>query len=337
MLSFSQIHPRNLAVFAWALLLVCGLSGLAQRAAKAKAMQTRAGDIHITDFDATRAYNHVKKMVEVGPHPAGSAAIKKVQEYIEKELKSYGLKVTEDNFEAVTPRSTVAMKNIIAELPGEKSEVILITGHYDTKLQPGFVGANDGGSSAATVLELARALAKTKPAYTLRFVFFDGEEAVVDWSAMNGQDNTYGSRHLAAKMQADGSLAHVKALLLVDMIGDKDLDIKREGESTRWLVDILWNTAQMVGYEKNFLRDEQYISDDHLPFKELGVPVVDLIDFNYGPDHAYWHTNQDTLDKISGESMKAVGDVIIRALPDIYKRLDNPLPPRVKNKAGENH
>ena len=337
MLSFPSIHHRKLAVLACALLLFCSLSSLAQTAAKAKATPTRAGDIHISDFDATRAYNHVKKMVDVGPHPAGSPAIKKVQEYIEKELKSYGLKITEDTFEAVTPRSTVAMKNIIAELPGEKPEVVLITGHYDTKLQPGFVGANDGGSSAATVLELARVLAKTRPAYTLWFVFFDGEEAVVDWSAMNGKDNTYGSRHLAEKMKADGSLAHTKALLLVDMIGDKDLDIKREGESTRWLVDILWNTAQTVGYEKNFLRDEQFISDDHLPFKEMGVPVVDLIDFNYGPDHAYWHTNQDTLDKISGASLKAVGDVIIRALPDIYKRLDNPPPPRVKNKSGENH
>jgi Zn-dependent M28 family amino/carboxypeptidase len=215
------------------------------------------------------------------------------------------------------------MKNIIGELGGEKSDVVLITGHYDTKLQPGFVGANDGGSSAAAVLETARVLSKSKPEYTLWFVLFDGEEAVVDWSAMGGMDNTYGSRHLVSRLGADQSLNRVKALVLYDMIGDKDLDIKREGESTPWMVDTIWKTARALGYQKYFLEAEQYISDDHLPFRDAGVPVVDLIDFNYGPRHSYWHTNLDTLDKISGESIKIVGDVIIRALPEIFRHLDN--------------
>jgi glutaminyl-peptide cyclotransferase len=177
---------------------------------------------------------------------------------------------------------------------------------------------------------MARVLSKTKPRYTLWFVQFDGEEAVVDWNAMNGKDNTYGSRHLVSKLKADGTLSRVKAMILVDMIGDKELDIKREGESTPWLVNVIWDTASKIGYEKNFINEEQYISDDHIPFKEAGVPVVDLIDFNYGPDHAYWHTNEDTLDKVSGESMKAVGDVLIRALPEIFKRLDSPQPARAK-------
>jgi glutaminyl-peptide cyclotransferase len=207
---------------------------------------------------------------------------------------------------------------------------VLITGHYDTKRQPGFVGANDGGSSAATVLEMARALAKTKPAYTLWFVLFDGEEAVVEWSAMNGMDNTYGSRHLVAKMRNDGTLGRARAMLLVDMIGDKNLDIKREGGSTRWLVDVIWDAAWKAGYAKNFLRDEQDISDDHLPFIEAGIPAVDLIDFDYGPQHAYWHTNEDTLDKVSGESMKAAGDALILALPEIFRRLNELPPPRLK-------
>jgi Zn-dependent M28 family amino/carboxypeptidase len=309
-------------------MLATGSLCLAQSASKTKAANGKPDKI--TDFDAVRAYNHVKNMVGYGPHPSGSEAIKKAQEYIEKEFKSYGLKVTEDNFESVTPRGNVPMKNIIGELPGEKPEIVLITGHYDTKRQSGFLGANDGGSSAACVLEMARVLSKTKPKYTLWFVQFDGEEAVVDWNAMNGKDNTYGSRHLVSKLKADGTLGRVKAMLLVDMIGDKELDIKREGESTPWLVNVIWDTAQKIGYEKNFIDEEQYISDDHLPFKEAGVPVVDLIDFNYGPDHAYWHTNEDTLDKISGESMKAVGDVLIRALPDIFKRLDKPQPAHAK-------
>jgi Zn-dependent M28 family amino/carboxypeptidase len=180
------------------------------------------------------------------------------------------------------------------------------------------------------VLEMARALSKSKPQYTLWFVLFDGEEAVVDWSAMNGMDNTYGSRHLVAKMRNDGSLSRARAMLLVDMIGDKNLDIKREGESTRWLVDVIWDAAWKAGYAKNFLRDDHDISDDHLPFLEAGIPAVDLIDFDYGPQHSYWHTNQDTLDKISGESMKAVGDALIGALPEIFNRLNGLPPPRLK-------
>jgi Zn-dependent M28 family amino/carboxypeptidase len=282
------------------------------------------------DFDGARAFNHVKKLTEIGPHPSGSEAIKRAQDYLEKEFKGYGLKVVEDRFEGQTPKGAVPMKNIIGELAGEKPEIVLITGHYDTKRQAGFVGANDGGSSAATVLEMARALAKTKPPYTLWFVLFDGEEAVVDWSAMNGLDNTYGSRHLVARMRGDGTLARARAMLLVDMIGDKNLDIKREGESTRWLSDVIWGAAWKAGYAKNFLRDEQFISDDHLPFLEAGIPAVDLIDFNYGPQHSYWHTNQDTLDKVSGESMKAVGDALLLALPEIFDRLTALPPPRLK-------
>jgi Zn-dependent M28 family amino/carboxypeptidase len=274
------------------------------------------------ECDAARAYGHVKRLVEMGPHPSGSESIRKAQQFLETELKSYGLKVSEDSFSGETPRGTVPMKNIIAELPGEKPDLVLITGHYDTKLQAGFVGANDGGSSAAAVLETARALSKSKPEYTLWFVLFDGEEAVVDWSAMGGRDNTYGSRHLANKLRAEGAISRVRALVLFDMIGDKDLDIKREGESTPWMVEAIWKTARAMGHQKNFQESEQFISDDHLPFRNAGVPVVDLIDFNYGPDHSYWHTNLDTLDKISGESIKIVGDVVIRALPEIFRHLN---------------
>lgn len=272
--------------------------------------------------DAGRAYEHVKRLVALGPHPSGSEAIKKAQILIESELRSYGLTVSEDDFNAETPRGSVPMKNIIGELRGAKPEIVLITGHYDTKLQDGFVGANDGGSSTAAVLETARVLSKSKPEYTLWFVLFDGEEAVVDWNAMRGRDNTYGSRHLASKLKADGTLGRVRALVLFDMIGDKDLDIQREAESTPWLVDAIWKTARTLGYQKHFLESEHFISDDHLPFRDVGVPVVDLIDFNYGPRHSYWHTNLDTLDNVSGESIKIVGDVVVRSLPEIFKHLN---------------
>jgi glutaminyl-peptide cyclotransferase len=273
--------------------------------------------------DAARAYEHVKKLVALGPHPSGSETIKKAQQYIIAELKSYGLKTIEDDFTATTPRGQVPMKNIIGELAGQKPDVVIIAGHYDTKREPkDFVGANDGGSSTASVLEMARALSKSKPEYTLWFVLFDGEEAVVEWSAMNGMDNTYGSRHMVSRLKADGSINRVKAMLLVDMIGDKDLNIKREAESTPWLVNLVWATAHSAGYQKNFLNTQHYIADDHIPFRDAGIPVIDLIDFDYGPGHSYWHTNQDTLDKISGESIKITSDVVLGSLPAIFKRLD---------------
>ena len=273
------------------------------------------------EFSAARAFEHARYMVSLGPRPSGSEAIRKTQDYIERELRGAGLQIDEDNFTAETPKGSVVMKNIIGSIAGAKQGIVILSGHYDTKLQPGFVGANDGASSAATVLELARSLAKSKPEYTLWFVFFDGEEAVVDWNAMGGLDNTYGSRHLANKLKSERVIQQVKAMILVDMIGDRDLSIKREGESTRWLINLIWDSARKAGYSKIFVQDEQYISDDHLPFRDAGVPVADLIDFDYGPQHSYWHTNEDTLDKVRGESMKAVGDVVIRSLPELFKRL----------------
>ncbi|HYP27385.1 MAG TPA: M28 family peptidase [Blastocatellia bacterium] len=277
-------------------------------------------------FDPRMAYKHAKSIVGLGPRTPGSEASRKAQEYIGAELRGYGLKVSDDRFEARTPRGAMPMTNIIGELPGEKTDVVIISGHYDTKIQPGFVGANDGGSSAATVLEIARGLSKFKPEYTLWFVFFDGEEAVVDWDANGGTDNTYGSRRMASRLVASGTMARVKAMILVDMIGDRSLDLRRDTESTPWLVELIWSAARRAGHGKHFLDEEGAYLDDHLPFKEAGVPVVDLIDFNFGPDNSYWHTNHDTLDKISGESMKVIGDVIIGALPDLFARLNRRAP-----------
>lgn len=274
-------------------------------------------------IDANRAYNDAKTMVDFGPRPAGSAAIKKTQQFIESELNSYGLKVTEDKFDGDTPHGKIPMMNIIAEVPGQKSDIVFITGHYDTAPLPGFVGANDGASSAASVLEIARVLAKTKPEYTLWFVFFDGEEAVIDWDANNGMDNTYGSRHLVEKMNQDGTIKRARAMVLVDMIGDKDLDIRRDSDSTRWMVDLVWDTAQRSGAGNYFLGNQLAMSDDHIPFVKAGIPSVDIIDFNFGPDNSYWHTKEDTMDKISGESIKIVSDVVIASLAPIYARLDS--------------
>ena len=308
-----------------ALFIVIFLTGAAACQEKGSAVSNPTPPKEITqklsDFDGQRALNHVKVLVEIGQRTSGSAGIKKAQNYIENELKSYGLSITEEPFEATTPRGKIPMKNIIGELTGQRSEIVIICSHYDTKVLPGFVGANDGGSSTGAVLEIARVLAGSKPEYTVWFAFFDGEEALVDWGAMGGLDNTYGSRHMAEKMQSNGTINRVKGVVLLDMIGDKSLDLKRDVESTRWMVDLFWETARNIGYGKYFLGNSTAIADDHLPFRKAGVPVIDIIDFDYGPDNSYWHTEQDTIDKLSTESLKVVGDTVISAMPELYRQL----------------
>lgn len=291
-----------------------------------------------TAFDADRAFANVKKQVDFGPRPAGSPALKKTREWLIGELKSYGLKVTTDAFVAKTPSPkmpTLQMENVIAELPGTTDDVIIVASHYDTKYfeKEKFVGANDAGSSTGALMEIARVLAAMKPEerqipQTIQFVFFDGEEAVVTWS---GDDNTYGSRHMVKKLKESGQDRKVKAMILLDMIGDKDLAIPKEAQSVPWLADIIHETGRALGYTKEFPLEEHDIADDHIPFLESGIPAVDLIDFTFGTDqksfgpggiyNAYWHTPQDTLDKISPQSLKAVGDTIIRALPKIAARV----------------
>ncbi|MCS7079823.1 MAG: M28 family peptidase [Chloracidobacterium sp.] len=289
-----------------------------------------------TPFDADRAFKHVEKQVSYGPRPAGSAALGKLRAWLVEELKSYGLKVTTQPFTATTPSKqfpTIRMENVIAELPGKSQDILLIASHYDTKYMEHetFVGANDAGSSTAVVLELARVLAAMSPeergfAHTVQFVFFDGEEAVVEWI---GDDNTYGSRHFVEQLQATGQTKRIKAMILLDMVGDADLAIPKEYQSSAWLANILHETAHELGYGAHFPKTTHAIADDHLPFLKAGIPAVDLIDFTYGkdevnfgpggPDNAYWHTARDTVDKLSPRSLKIVGDTVLRALPKIAK------------------
>ena len=282
-----------------------------------------------TDFNGERAFNHVKTQVEFGPRPAGSAALEKTREYLVKELKSYGLKVSLDEFTPTTPQGKVKMKNIIAELPGESPSFIALASHYDTKpyKEFAFVGANDGGSSTGALLEIARVMAadKTKRKFTYQFVFFDGEESFcTEWSeCLNGKDHTYGSSHMVERLRAAKQLEQIKALVLLDMIGDKDLTIPREQNSSSWLVEAIWSTAAESGYSKQFpSRPFSVGDDDYMRFLEAGVPAVDIIDFEYGPpDKTFWHTKDDTLDKVSARSLKIVGDVVLLSLPKIEAQI----------------
>jgi len=270
-------------------------------------------------FDATRAWDHLRAQVAIGPRVSGTPENRKTREFIMSTLSAVGIKAVEQPFEGRTPLGAVKMANIIATLPGERPERIILASHFDTKLfkEFRFVGASDAGSSTAALLELGRVLKDKPRPFTIELLFLDGEEAVVEWSAT---DSTYGSRHYVQDGQSKGTLSGIKALILLDMIADKDLNIRREQNSTRWLTDIIWSAARRAGHQRHFLDDITPIEDDHLPFLAAGVPAVDIIDLDYGA----WHTEADTLDAVSAQSLKIVGDVVLAALPDIEQRLLKP-------------
>ena len=264
--------------------------------------------------DGAAALRHVERLVAIGPRVAGSPGGERARAYITGELKKLGLKVEVRGFEADTPHGRLKLANIVAVVPGRRADAILLGGHYDTKYfkEFRFVGANDGGSSAALLIELARALAAAPRDYTYWLAWFDGEEARASWTAT---DSLYGSRRLAADLARERRLP--RAMVLVDMIGDRDLGILRDSYSTPWLTNILWATAARLGHGRHFLNTGMAVEDDHAPFLAAGVPSALLIDFDYPA----WHTANDTLDKVSAESLAVVGDVVLGALPAVEQHL----------------
>ncbi|HYL38229.1 MAG TPA: M28 family peptidase [Bryobacteraceae bacterium] len=265
------------------------------------------------DFSGAAALDFARKAVSFGPRPAGSAANQKLQGYIEAQLKPLRCQISSDAFTAQTPAGPVAMRNIIARFPGSSGRAIVITGHFDSKPIAGgvFLGANDGGSSTGFLLEFARVMNTMTTPDDVYLVWFDGEEAFGEWSATNG---TFGSRHLADRWAREGFLARVKALINVDMIGDKDLGIVQETLSSASLRRLVWRTAGDLGYGRYFLNSEMATEDDHLPFLKRGVNALDLIDFDYGPNNEYWHTEKDTMDKITAHSLEVVGNVLVAVI-----------------------
>jgi hypothetical protein len=275
-------------------------------------------------FDGVRAFEHVRHLVELGPRPPGSDAIRQAQAYIISQLKSYGCQVEEHDFHAPSPIGVLPMKNIIAKIPGTSPSIVLYATHYDTVRIPNFVGADDGGSGTATMLELARLLCTRKGKLNTWIVFFDGEEAQgqwtdnasIQWTATN---STYGSREMAAGMALSGDLKRLKAMILADMIGPANLKIKRDTNSTKWLVDLIWATAARLGYTNIFVDESTTVTgDDHLSFTRRGVPACDIIDFDV--QFTYWHTPQDTLEKVDPHSLAIVGNVFLETLPELEKK-----------------
>ena len=277
-------------------------------------------------FDGAQAFEHVRKLVEIGPRPPGSDGIHGAQTYIINQLKSFGCPVEEHDFHGSTPLGDIAMKNIVAKIPGTGSGIVLFTTHYDTVRIPNFVGADDGGSGTGMMLELARIFCarKTKSALNTWIVFFDGEEAQNEWTDKNSvqwtnTNSTFGSREMAASMALSGDLKHVKAMILADMIGPSDLKIKRDTGSTTWLTDLIWATAARLGYGNVFVNENTTVGgDDHFSFIRRGVPGCDIIDFDVQP--TYWHTPEDTLDKVDPRSLAIVGHVFIETLPALEKK-----------------
>lgn len=268
--------------------------------------------LHGADFSGQRALEDVRRAVGFGPRPAGSEASRRMQEWIVRELKAQGWEVAEDRFTARTPAGELPMTNLIAKKHGLTGRAVAITGHTDTKRFPfRFVGANDGGSSTAVLLELARCLKDAAFRNDIWLIFFDGEEAVRDWSE---SDSLYGSRHLADRMAADGSLSRLLALINVDMIGDRDLHILDEDASSRTLRHYLHEAAAKLGYSRHVETQPWAIEDDHVPFLRKGVNAIDLIDFDYGPGNAFWHKAEDTPDKLSAESLKITGSLVVEML-----------------------
>jgi glutaminyl-peptide cyclotransferase len=271
-------------------------------------------------FDGAKAYEQVTKFVSFGPHPSGSDANRKVQEYIRSQLQSFGCAADADDFVAPSPIGSLPMENIVAKIPGTGQGIILLMTHYDTKRVDGFVGAEDGGSSTGLMLEMARVLCgRPKQPNAVWIAFLDGEETQAQFN-WDDADSTYGSRELAARMAVSGDLKRVHALILADMIGQYDLHILRDSTAPEWLNDLIWHTADRLGYANIFVDRATAMSDDHVPFVHRGVPSIDLIDFDDYTREGYWHTTQDTLDKVSPRSLAIVGYVILESAAELQKR-----------------
>ncbi|MFZ0520014.1 MAG: M28 family peptidase [Candidatus Acidiferrales bacterium] len=271
-------------------------------------------------FDGAKAYEHVAKIVSFSPRPPASEGLHQTQDYIIAQLKSYGCEIDQDDFHASTPKGDVAMKNIVAKAPGTGKGIILLLTHVDSLSSvPNFVGAEDSASSTGLMIEMARQLCgKKDQPNSVWIAFLDGEEAFVDWN-QNG-DHTYGSRELAARMALSGDLKRVKAVLLADMIGQYGLHIDRQSDSPRWLTDLVWKTADRLGYSNIFVSQETTTDDDHDPFLQRAVPALDIIDLTDYINEGYWHTPQDTLDKVSPRSVAIVGHVILESVGELQKK-----------------
>jgi glutaminyl-peptide cyclotransferase len=280
-------------------------------------------------FNGAAAYHLTEQLLQTAPKRFnGSPGHLKAEEFIKQHFAAEAAKgnFETDTFTASTPAGYQTMHNFIVKYPGKKDGIIVLASHYETNYplrDINFYGANDGAATSALLIEIGNVLRNHPPeGYSIWLVFDDGEEAVKQWS---NSDSLYGTRHLAAKWSQDGTISKIKAFLVADMCADKDLNIDHDDNSTPWLLDMLKVAAKNTGHSAYIFKNETAINDDHLPFRQRGVPVLDIIDIDYGPHtdaapDGYHHTDQDTLDKISGHSLQISGDLFLEMIHLINQR-----------------
>jgi len=308
--------PRRRAQLAFLAVLTAAFAGSPCLAAPQSSLPTH--------FNGQRAYDYARQFVDCGPRWIGSTGHVCAENFLKKHFAHDDL--VEDTFSTNTPAGVMTMHNFIVKFPGSRPGLIVLASHYETNYplrNIDYVGANDGGSTTGLLIEMANYLRGRKlHGYSIWLVFFDGEEAIQSWS---NTDSLYGSRHLAAKWDRDGTLKRIKAFLLLDMIGDKSLNIDRDTNSTPWLLDLVDKAAKKEGDGSYFFAKPNTIEDDHLPFVQRGVPSADIIDIDYGPHtmlhpDGYHHTAQDTMDKISAHSLTVVGQTMLETIRRLNRR-----------------
>lgn len=274
-------------------------------------------------FDGRRALAHVEKLVNYGPRPSGSHAVIRSATYIAAQLQELGYETEEQVFMAQTPRGPMQFRNVIGttRLQRAQEPILIVASHYDTKnlTNTAFVGANDGGSSTGLLLELARVASGQA---NIWFVFFDGEEAQVEYGE---NDGLHGSKYFVEDLKGKELVPRVKALILLDMVGDAQLNVSLPSNSHPVLTQKLFDAARDTGYRDYFALYQRPILDDHVPFQQAGIPALDIIDFEYGSApglNDYWHTGADTLDKLSPRSLEIVGQTTLRLL-ELLKKTPN--------------
>ena len=266
------------------------------------------------EFSGEKALAHVQRLVDLGPHPVGSQGIEKARDYIEEQLRQSGWHITRQAFTDDTPRGKAHFVNLIARFSGDGKGVspsFLLASHYDTKLFDTiqFVGANDGGSSTGLLLELARVLGNhPNLARKIELVFFDGEEAFENFSDTDG---LYGSRYFAKQLQTGGA-KQFRGGMLFDMVGDRSLGITLPADSPAAMARDIFAAAEALKLRNYFSYLDRDMLDDHTPLNAIGIPTIDVIDFDYPP----WHTAGDTMDKISAQSLQIVGSVALYYLSE---------------------
>ena len=301
--SVCRTSKSAFAIFALALFAACDQASTGQIAQK-KIWE---------DFSGEKALAHVQAMVDFGPRPPATEAIEKTRAYLIKQLEAAGWKVEQQNFSDDTPRGKVQFVNLIATFGSQPAPSFLVCSHYDTKTfdNARFVGANDGGSSTGILVELARVLAeRPELAKKIELVFFDGEEAYV---AFTDSDGLYGSRYFAKQLVAQDKAKQFRGGVLFDMVGDKSLTITLPPDSPAELARDIFASSDALDLRKHFTYFESDITDDHTPLNAIGIPVIDLIDFDYPP----WHTPDDTIDKLSAESLRVTGAVACYFLSEL--------------------